>query len=88
MARSCGARPGASIVERYAASSDRGVRGGVKVRPQFPEVQQNLGLALGRAGRIDAAREHFETARRLDPQLKPASDLLERFKSGSATPKP
>lgn len=36
-----------------------------------PEIHLNLGRALAMAGDLEAARQHFRTALRLDPRLAP-----------------
>jgi tetratricopeptide (TPR) repeat protein len=48
----------------------------VRLKPDFAEAQTNLGTALVRKGKLDAAIAHFESALRANPEFAPARNNL------------
>jgi Flp pilus assembly protein TadD len=49
----------------------------VRVKPDYAEAHNNLGIALGTLGRLAEAIEHFELALRLNPGFADARRNLE-----------
>ena len=49
-----------------------GLVGGVLIAADYPEAENNLGLALAKLGRIREALPHFEAALRLRPDYPEA----------------
>jgi Flp pilus assembly protein TadD len=50
----------------------------LRLRPESPEVHNNLGLVLAQQGRLDAAAAHFREALRLRPGFQDAQLNLAR----------
>ncbi|MGO9609164.1 MAG: tetratricopeptide repeat protein, partial [Verrucomicrobiia bacterium] len=51
----------------------------IRIKPDFPEVRYNLGIALEQAGRVPEAVEQFEQALKLRPDFTPARSALTRL---------
>jgi len=49
----------------------------LEIRPNYPEAQNNLGVALARQGRLNEAIAHFNEALRLKPDYVQARANLE-----------
>jgi len=60
----------------------------VRLRPDSPQAQYNLGLALARLGDTERAVWHWQQALRLNPHFAPARDRLQEQEQPPAAPLP
>lgn len=62
-----------------AADAETQFREAVRLAPQMPEAHLDLGLVLGREGKLQEAIDSLQTALRLDPKLSSAHMFLGIF---------
>ena len=61
-------------------------RAALRLRPDFADASNDLGVSLAALGRDGEALTAFETAVRLNPSLTAARDNLSRARKGLASP--
>jgi Flp pilus assembly protein TadD len=64
--------------QRRFTDAEKEVRGIVSVLPNDADAHNLLGITMASEGRLDEATEEFQTASRLNPQLRDAKDNLAR----------
>jgi len=54
----------------------------VRLKPDYAEAHNNLGVALEKLGRTPEAIEHYQQALKLRADFPPARNALERLQAG------
>lgn len=72
-------RGAAAMSSGQPAEAERAFREAVKLAPSLPDAHLDLGLVLGREGKLDEAIDSLKTALRLNPQIEGAHMFLGIF---------